>query len=288
MSTTVTMYPVVAALLKAQEFIRAANWNAVNSEQQIFLEEFYNSCKNELGLFSKQELESIASWKLEDIVKFLEERGFPCHLNPIDENTFAIASVLKVMVKWIKKGEVTKVRSYFQGRETEFPAVKIDKHLQLTTKKNHQNPVATLMTENGDQVFMTMLDNPPQGFELVKLAELFTKPDGYCDDFDGLIFPMVELDQMVDVSWILNLETADGKWYVSQAKQQTKFKMNEVGAKVESGFQGAVTLRAIVERKQPHVIDKPFLIWFTRKGLSKPYFVGHITQENWKNPGNIF
>ena len=32
-----------------------------------------------------------------------------------------------------------------------------------------------------------------------------------------------------------------------------------------------------------HVIDRPFLMWVERPGLSLPLFVGYITEEDWKS-----
>ena len=64
--------------------------------------------------------------------------------------------------------------------------------------------------------------------------------------------------------------------------------MNEFGARAESaafevleGAAGSITV------KPPHVIDRPFLIWFERQGLAKPLFVGHITEDDWRNPGTL-
>jgi len=55
---------------------------------------------------------------------------------------------------------------------------------------------------------------------------------------------------------------------------------------VESAVAIAI-LRATGAPKPDHVINRPFLIWFERDGLSRPLFAGHITPDDWRNPGSI-
>ena len=70
---------------------------------------------------------------------------------------------------------------------------------------------------------------------------------------------------------------------IAQALQQTKLKLNHIGAKVES----AVAIRmmrcaSFRKPKPPLAIDKPFFVWATRDGMAVPYFSGYITEEDWK------
>ena len=74
---------------------------------------------------------------------------------------------------------------------------------------------------------------------------------------------------------------------IAQASQQTKLKMNEIGARVESVVAIAIVLGGMDAPEPDHVINRPFLIWFERDGLSRPLFAGHITPDDWRNPGNI-
>jgi len=101
---------------------------------------------------------------------------------------------------------------------------------------------------------------------------------------------MVNLDELVDISWLLGMETtaeSGQRAWVSQAKQQTILKMNEVGARAKSAVAIAVT-RSIEMPKPDMVINGPFLVWFEREGLAPSRSSsGHITQEDWRNPGDI-
>lgn len=285
MSTTTVTYPIVAALVKAEDILGLDRlWEGVNSTQQRFLEEFFAACRGEIVRIP--EIESIASWNVDEINAFLRERNFTIQLDPFDEQTFGVASVLDLLVEWLQKGDITTVTTD-DGRP--FPGVLINKSgVRFFDAHGHPNPIARLETKSGDEVYMTMLDQPPEGFDLVATAErLSGARPSY--DWGGLVFPMVDLDQKVDISWLLDMRTMGDDFqpaWITQALQQTILKMNEVGARAKSAVAIAVT-RGMSMPKPDHIINKPFLVWFERDGLNKPLFVGHITEEDWKNPGSL-
>ncbi len=289
MSTTAVTYPIVAALVKAEDMQgMGANrqWQAVNDTQTRFLQEFFRACRDDVSRI--REIESIASWNVEEINAFLRQRGFTIQLQPIDENTFGVASVLDLLVEWLVKGEVTTVRGVDRK---DYPGVKISKGgVQFYNVHGHNSPIALLETKTGDRVYLTMLDRAPNdGFDLIARAEALSRNLSSNREFGGLVFPMVDLDQRVDIGWLLGLKTTgdDGQpARITQALQQTILKMNEVGARAKSAVAVAV-MRSIEMPKPDLIINGPFLVWFERDGLAKPLFVGHITQEDWRNPGDI-
>ena len=137
---------------------------------------------------------------------------------------------------------------------------------------------------------MTVVDNPPTGFDLVKLAQELNKTSLPNAHFENVIFPMVDYDREIDIKWIVGMNTKDAKglgWEIANALQQTKFKMNEYGARVKSAAAMEMLCMGVREPKPDLVIDQPFLIWITRDGLSQPLFTGFIAEDCWKNPGNL-
>lgn len=134
-----------------------------------------------------------------------------------------------------------------------------------------------------------MLDDPHPKFDLATKSQELSRALKPTDEFEGLIFPMVDLDQHVDVDWLVGMGTTEiqGELVeIVKTFQQPRLRMNELGARAES----AVVLTpagAALHHKPTHIIDRPFLISFERKGLSKPLFVGHITEEDWRNPGEL-
>lgn len=94
---------------------------------------------------------------------------------------------------------------------------------------------------------------------------------------DSVIVPNVSLNIRKKLEKLLGLEIGDGR--IAQAEQQTKFSMDETGARVED----AVVLAVIQCMLQPaYVLDKPFYVWIHREGAPEPYFAGYITPQDWK------
>ena len=60
---------------------------------------------------------------------------------------------------------------------------------------------------------------------------------------------------------------------------------NEEGVRIEEAAAVGIAFAAAFLPHR-HVIDRPFLMRVERPGLSLPLFVGYITEEDWKNPGN--
>jgi hypothetical protein len=287
MSTTAVTYPIVAALKTAEQILGPDRaWNPINETQRRFLADFFAACRGEIEGLS--EIESIASYSVDEVNAFLRERGFTIQLTPWSPPDFGVASVLNLLVEWIEAGEVTIVTAD-DGRQ--FPGVRIgDDGVRFFNVPDHPNPVAELGSKSGDHVYMTMLDQPPDGFDLIARAQQLAEHKRPSWGFGGLVFPMVNLDQKVDITWLIRMQTRSDDGLparIAQALQQTKLKMNEVGARAESAVAIEITLRVMDAPKPDHVINRPFLIWFERDGLSRPLFAGHITPDDWRNPGRI-
>jgi hypothetical protein len=288
-SKTVVPYPVVAALVAAERFLgpdrqwRPTNRRPIDEQQKRFLEQFFRICRAD----RIPEIKSFASASIEEVNRFLADNGFSIQLSPLPWGSFGAASILDLLIEWIEKGEKTEVETDAGKR---FPGVRIEEdNVSFFMAAGHEEPIARLVTKSGDRVFMTMFDQSLEGFDLVEKAEELSEyEEDTTSKYGGLVFPMVDLDQTVDISWLEGINTrdkTDAFWFVAQALQQTKVKMNEIGVRVQSAV--AVGLMKAVMPNPDHIINRPFLMWITRKGLKKPLFVGYITEENWKNPGGL-
>lgn len=291
MSSTMVTYPIVAVLVKVEDMKLMGpglTWQAINETQERFLQEFFLLCRSEAGAIP--EIESLASWSFEKINAFLLKRGFIIRLQPFGANSFGVASVLDLLVEWLLEGKVVTILG---ADKIDYPGVRIPEGgASFYTSDGHPHPIAQLETKNGDFVFMTMFDSPPDGFDLILKAEKLSRRRRLIHDYAGLVFPMVDLDRKEDIGWLAGLQTVTKVGMpaaVSQALQQTILKMNEVGARAKSAVAISVTLGlpSMARIKPDMVIDRPFLVWFMRGDFMKPLFVGHITQEDWNNPGDI-
>jgi hypothetical protein len=288
-SSTTCAYPIVSALDKADDVIGIGRvWNSVNTEQSEFLP-IFEKTREEARLL--KDIKSMASRDAEKINEFLAKEGFQIKLDPFTEPTdFGTASVLDVLVEWLIEGK--KVQIIQNGDINKvFPAVKLMQGVSFAKAKQHPNPIAVIETKSGDRVCMTVHD-PLENFALLERASELSKSMLGIGGYQGALFPQVDLDQMVDISWLKKLWTTGSDKYryeVAQALQQTKFRMNEKGARAQSGVAiGIVRTTSIMPKPvQPLVIDKPFLLWVWRAGLHLPLFTGWINEANWKIPKDI-
>ncbi|HTK09047.1 MAG TPA: serpin family protein [Ktedonobacteraceae bacterium] len=288
MSSTAVIYPIVAALMKAEEFIGPHRvWQSVNRTQAVFLSEFFASCRQES--LSIAEIESIASFSSGELNRFLRARGFRIELAPLqsgnDWKEVGIVSVLDLSVNWSSPGLEMKVRGQ-DGKV--YPGVYlIFAESRFYRAAHHDYPIVQLSTTSSDRVYMTRLDSALADFELLHKVQQLSDSCQPIDDYGEVIFPMVDLKQEVDISWLVNLETtsAEGEPVkISHALQETHLALDEEGARAKSATAVIHKIGGVGVPKPLLVIDGPFLIWIERPGLMKPLFVGYITEENWKKP----
>jgi len=160
----------------------------------------------------------------------------------------------------------------------------------LQNARVHNHSVARITTKSGDKVYITPVDGLPQGrFALEsKIRSIMMGLEHDDHRYEGVVFPMVDYDRQPDISFLqgLNTNTVDPGYYVVQAVQQTKFRMNEVGAHVQSAASMSVRCKS-ANFEQPFVIDQPFLLWIMREGVSIPLFGGVFAEDVWTDPKTV-
>jgi len=290
MSKTQCVYPQVDCLVAAEKIIgKNREWYPVNEEQKDFINKIFDKCRQEVGGMS--ELESIASWHTPEINNFLKEKGFDIELKEFQPGEFGTASVLDVLVKWECEGKHIK---WVSAKNKEFDAAKMpNETVDYFTAEGHNYPIAKLLTQdNMYSVYMTMLDNEPEQLDLMNIAAKLQGSLEPNDDYESLIFPCVDLDEKVDISWLLKMQTSDdtgNSYEISQAVQQTKLRMNEKGARAESAAAVGISITSAIApiNKPDYIIDKPFLVWFDKPGLSQPLISGYMAEDVWDRPESL-
>lgn len=296
---TQVVLPILGCLQAAEEFLaknegwekikRQVNWTPSNEEQYQFLKRFL-SAKSVVDILGKN-LRRKADRSVEVINAWLKENGFDIQLSPeADPRTFAVASILDVLVEWVKEGTIT---SIYNEKGT-FPAAKLksgdeDNVVRFINREIHPFPIAGIQTKSGDLVRMSVLDfMPDDTFAISDKVEQLRKATvranmGHCD---GVIFPMIDYNRMVNIDWIKGLSTGPTKtdFYVGQALQQTKFRMNEKGARAESAVAMTFRYKCSAPADNWIRIDKPFILWFERTGVTVPLFAGVFAEDVWKKP----
>lgn len=280
-SETICMVPLVGCLKVAeQELGPDRSWKTVNDMQSRFLGWFLETSRE--GITNLPELESIASYHPDAVNGFLRAHRFNIQLPEYGRPDIGMASVLKVLIEWQTRGIITTVR------DGQYPAAHVRGDMTFYRSPWAPEPIVALPTKSGDVVCMMACKNPPTGFDLLVLLSHLKGARHAVNDYKEVVFPMITYDSEVDISWIQGLHTVgnDGQLAkISRAFQQTKFRMNDVGAKIETAA-AMVATRSAGPTKL--VIDQPFLLWIYRPNvLTQPYFVGYFTEEVWQDPGTL-
>jgi hypothetical protein len=283
---TITAFPVVGCLKAAEEWLgKELNWNTINDEQEEFFELFYESGMAAIPALG-DELKRKADSSIDPINKFLKENGFDIQLTiPPGQGGFSVASILNVLVEWLKKGSRRKITN----EKGTFDGVHLKQNDGVAILQNanvHPHPVARIATKSGDKVYMTPVDGLPEGrFALEsKIRSILVGLEHPDYRYEGVVFPMVNYNREIDISFMQGLNT--GSYHMVQAMQQTKFRMNETGAHVESAAVMTMS-RCLSPKSSPFVIDRPFLLWITRDGINMPLFGGLFAEDVWSDPKTL-
>ena len=80
----------------------------------------------------------------------------------------------------------------------------------------------------------------------------------------------------------------NGEWFIIQAKMQCKLRINQFGARAQAAFVADMARGLVVKKSKPRfIIDRPFLMWISRLGVSRPLFTAYVDCDSWKDPGDL-
>lgn len=292
-SYTLTIPPIAGCFDIAASFIEKAHgvrstWQPRNGNdlQKRLLE----ACA-EIDLSKIPEIESIADLRVDVVNAWLIKKGFDIQLNPCAPPSFYTGSVLDLLLKWSRPGTETRLH------DGEFKAARITDHFGVyrisSTLFNH---VAQLTCDNGDRVYMmSCRERTVLALDLRDFVLGIEKNLELTSDYAAVVFPHVKFEEYPDISWLAGVnpredgvyetETGPGLTYcVAEAKQQTRFAMDHVGAHVESAaaiaFIGSGCMLD-AEMKPDFVINEQFVLWVRREGVNDPIFIGHFFEDSW-------
>lgn len=269
-------------------------WDAVNPTQIAMLS-YYDDSVSDLELFTDGDMTCKAAFTHTEINDFLAEAGFTIELEPFkDEDSFGVATILKVSVDWVAEGRSNTLVVWDGDNATQYPGVSFEADNDTTKFYTAANgdTVAALKCKNGDTVYIALADEELCG------PLLLSKCLNYMGSLQPapaheMIMPMIDMDMEDDISWIMQLGFSgqspttgrSGRYFVAQAKSQTKLQLDHLGAVVENAVAVEFGLESCFTPTVPIMkVDKPFFIWFTRDGANLPYYCGYITEECWKRP----
>lgn len=272
--TTVYMNPVLAAcLLKAAPKLGSVNWQAHNAQQVTLLAEL-PEIKRLLAAMPVGMLDSIGSTTAGPINEFLSKHNLDIRLDEFGPDEFATAAVLDILTKWQVPGKATEI--YVERKP--YPAVEMKGENILVTTANGLEIIEPLTDAlKGDcRVLIVQADSLETG-----LVALRAPREPVADKIAGVQFPMVDLNVLVDIGWLVGLTHESGA-RLTKAVAQAKLRLDHLGAHAKAG--AAVVYRSM-SGPRTIVIDKPFVVAFMVADQIAVAF--HVGPADWKKPPNL-
>jgi hypothetical protein len=191
--------------------------------------------------------------------------------------------ILKAAVSWLTKGQ--KVLRAYDEINYQFACLSDTKTFQVFDTF-YEQPVVRIKTVNEDEVFICKANESFSELDLLSHTSKIQQDislNNIQEKYESVTFPCLKIKDEPDISWLKGLLLKSNKpnsdYLVSSAKQQTKFEMDENGAKVESA--AAVVMVRSCRVLKHLVIDDSAHVWISRKNCKVPYFAARVEKDSW-------
>jgi len=207
-TSTITLLPIFSALSVAQKKYgcEGVQWKTVNEKQKTFAAAHWVH-KNDIDLLQAGEICSAASYNVVEVNEFLRAHNFQIQLSAGGPKSLYVASILKIALAWHDKGEKTTLAV----NNKEYPAVRFEGRGKQPFKVydapagENGSPILELAAKNGDMVYMMVApanQEPLREFDLLDSIAMWQQNKiESAVPYSAVIFPMVSLDQEVDIHW---------------------------------------------------------------------------------------
>jgi len=284
-----SVWPINACLVTAERSLLRSNgvWRHVNETQEVFIREHLGVSRG--GPIDV--VKSIASRSSCKIEAWLKQHGFELKIDMLEKNEFGVASVLDVLLKWPQDAAE---KSELNVNETHYAGVWFKRGAKLfytSGPDKPKKPIVKIPTDNECiNVFLTMVEEPPIGeFGLVTYARYLSgvnKQSMDLYDADGVIFPMIHLEEHLQLDWIKKMWTYDSAGFpawIKQAVQINRLRINEKGVRAQSAVRLEIPTMGSSTRR-PYTFNRPFLLWIEHDSSPEPLFSAWLNFDSWKDP----
>ncbi len=252
-------------------------WTTCTEVQQDFIKQYLSGTLVDLQNL-KEYLEGIVTSDSAVINKWFADRGFPGMDINIPLGGQGVGTVFDLLVDWEVAG---KKRDIFLPSVTgviEGVQMEPSSSMHAWTLEGYEHPMFELETRQDDwKVFIVETDEAPTNLELPQQAMHLLSRQRTPFQLNKLLFPSVEMNLDVDVSFLVGMHNDSG-FSIDEAIKKVKLSLDDKGARAQSAF---YMVRRGLERGV-YTIDKPFYVIFWKDGLNFPAFVAIAAPEHWK------
>lgn len=278
-SIAVSPFTMPAALAAADDIIDGIGWTADpnNPDQVAWMETFRRRADVALGL---PEVHRNATHSAADHVAWLKAEGWDAQIQQGSPNDLFLASTINIVAKWEEAGQSYKDRDGVDR-------VLLKKGAKVA-RRSGVYPVVKVATQHPDYVFMfqQLSCAPINGHALLSIAtDAYLCPSFY--DEVHLDFPQVDLNIKTDARYMIGLRS--GHNVVTQAAEQLKLEMNEIGGRAIAAAEVAVT-RGMSTGPETVYIEGPFMVAVVRLTAGSYgdslAFAAYVDKDAWKRPAD--
>lgn len=297
------IFTIMHALDQLDQKLTLTGWVHKNPQQEKLFE-LLEKYRDQLATVTG--VESLASNLYQELNDFLKAHKFDPMVQPFDPTQgFGVVSILDKLVQWLH-GAGTKVQ--IRTQQGDRPGFALPKEGVNVYNVGGASDVSDthlleVLTKSGDTLWLYVLPKKSTevfgNLDLVELPmavmaahrsipmrESFFDSKKKVEVYAGAHIPMIDFDVKPDLDWLLNAETttAGGDYYyITQAVQQFKFRMDETGARVKVATVIAV-MRGVSDDPRPYILDRPFYGWFTQAGIDLPMAAFYADLDSFKQP----
>ncbi|MBX9569259.1 MAG: serpin family protein [Candidatus Obscuribacterales bacterium] len=252
------------------------------SDTQKKAKDFADQNKDDLEKISSKMLDGLASKDVNELNKFLKDKGYDIRLNPLGKDGVGVVTSIEIEGKWMAKNYAP-----IKSGDKEYPAFQ-KKTDDIHVVAGHNEPVVKLFDQDGIKVFISPYEGDLNGLEATAVAKKLTpdannpsikNPDGYTH----VVVPKVDMNRVSELDWLKGMTNSEGH-RIDQALAQAMVQMDEKGFKAKEGLAIATTRSINMEKEKNLTINKDFIFFVVKEGVSQPIFATKIDQKYWKAP----
>ena len=271
----VSPFTMPAALAAADTLLHNPTWAAApgHAEQEAWLSSFRR--RADLAA-SMPEIHRHATASADQHVAWLKSEGWEAQITRGTSLDLFLASTLNIVAKWRAVGHAYK--------EKEIDRVLLKKGAYTSVTRPDEHPVVEVATqhESFSFCFQQVDTAPTRAAELAEHAmAMGCRAAGEEVHLD---FPMVDLLIRDDAKYMHGLHA--GVNVVTQAAEQLRLELNEIGGRASAAAEIAVTRS--IRRTRTIKMDGPFVVAINRNGTpknaDKMVFAAYVDRDAWKKP----
>lgn len=280
---------IIHALSVLSDEIASTKWTTYNSEQaQIFA--WMEEHRDLLGRLTGIDAKASRFWQ--ELNQYLVERNFDPMVKEFDPSLgIGVVSVLDKMVNWLYgPGDLVELDTDVGVRPGfELPPRGVNIY---QVEGYEESYLLELLTKSSDTLWLFLHpDLTLEGLDMVRLSmdvmgrqrstpmhESFWGGSGPI--FAGARVPMLDFNLKPNIEFLVGAQTrgADGTYSITQASQQYKLRMDEIGARVKAATVVTASRGLSIER-MVFELDSPFYGWWTQNRLEQfpmaAFFAGY-------------